>query len=516
MKKLFADTRILDKACRENFGLSEDLMMENAAESINQLILSISKDFKNPAPKILILVGSGNNGGDGYVLARKLHKNFQIFLYPVSEPKSQMCKIQAERAKKCGIQIIHVDEFEQILKFSDIFPIIYVDCIFGSGFHGKLDQKSAEIIEKINNSTGVKIACDISSGIDSNGNIESQNSNGELLAFSADFTISMGALKTSLYSDISKDFCGKISCAELGVCREIFETCDTNCEPEAILLEKSDLVLPTRKKQNTNKGTFGHTAVILGEKPGAAIIAGSAAFTFGCGLVTLVAASKLAENQNNLPVFCPPELMQNSEIPKNAKSIAVGMGLGFSADSKKIIEKILEFQKKQKIPIVLDADLFSCPEILKFLEQSNSENFPLVLTPHPKEFSSLLKLANFGEFSITEVVKNRISLSKSFVEKFPNSILLVKGANVCVTCKIDGKIKTFINPLGDSCIAKGGSGDVLSGLIAALLAQGFSLFESVKNASLAHAISAQNMSGSYSVSPFDLILGIKNLKIDFE
>ena len=121
-------------------------------------------------------------------------------------------------------------------------------------------------------------------------------------------------------------------------------------------------------------------------------------------------------------------------------------------------------------------------------------------------------MTGFGEVSVKEIVKNRIALSKKFVENYPNVVLLLKGANVCITCKNSaGKIETFINPLGDCCIAKGGSGDVLSGMIAALLAQGFSAFEAAKNASLAHALASQKMHGSYAVTPFSLIEKVAGL-----
>ena len=515
MKKLFSDTRILDRACRENYGLSEDLMMENAAEALKQAIFCAARAKNLENPTVIIFAGGGNNGGDGYALGRKIQGILETFIYCVNEPVSEQCKIQAKRAKKAKIPFLTDEMLEEKTKKIAIF----VDCIYGSGFHGCFEQKIAELIEKINGCGGIKIACDIPSGIDSKGQIESSGSDGKELAFKADFTVCMGALKSAFYSDFAKDFCGKISCADLGISRELFENSvcgEDGLEPEAFLLEASDLILPERKKQNANKGSFGHVAVILGEKPGAAVISGKAAFGFGAGLVTLVAANSAANGAENrfLQVPCPAELMQGSELPDNVKAVAVGMGLGlFSCGAERFLKNFFDFQTREKyIPTVFDADMFYSKYLVQFLEKFAVDKNMSVLTPHPKEFASLLEMTGFGEVSVKEIVKNRIALSKKFVENYPNVVLLLKGANVCITCKNSaGKIETFINPLGDCCIAKGGSGDVLSGMIAALLAQGFSAFEAAKNASLAHALASQKMHGSYAVTPFSLIEKVAGL-----
>ena len=519
MKKLFSDTRILDRTCRENYGLSEDLMMENAAEALKQEVFLAVKERNLEKPCVIIFAGGGNNGGDGYALGRKLQGSLETFIYCVKEPVSEQCRIQADRAKKAKIPFLTDEVLEEKTKRIAIF----VDCIYGSGFHGCFEQKTAELIEKINECTGIKIACDIPSGIDSKGQIESTGSNGQKLAFKADFTVCMGALKAAFYSDMAKDFCGRISCAELGISRELFENsaCGSEkLEVEAFLLEASDLVLPERKKQDANKGSFGHVAVILGEKPGAAVIAGKAAFGFGAGLVTLVSAGVAGNRAENgfLQVACPAELMQSSKLPENVRAVAVGMGLGRSSCvSEGFLKSFFAFQMQGKyIPTVFDADMFYSKEFVQFLEKSSVDKNMCVLTPHPKEFASLLEMTGFGEFSVEEIVKNRVLLSKKFVESYPNVVLLIKGANVCITCKNpDGKIETFVNPLGDCCIAKGGSGDVLSGMVAALLAQGFSFFEAAKNASLAHALASREMHGSYAVTPFTLIEKVAGLSEPF-
>ena len=153
--------------------------------------------------------------------------------------------------------------------------------------------------------------------------------------------------------------------------------------------------------------------------------------------------------------------------------------------------------------MIVDADIFNMDVVLEILKREN-----LVITPHPKEFVSLLKMANIVDISIEELQNNRFKYSEEFCEKYPNVTLLLKGANVII-----GKDnKFFINPHGTSALAKGGSGDILSGLVGALLAQGYTPLNAAINASLAHTKLVQNYKGAdFSLTPEDLIAGIGNL-----
>mgnify|MGYP004690659995 FL=1 len=146
--------------------------------------------------------------------------------------------------------------------------------------------------------------------------------------------------------------------------------------------------------------------------------------------------------------------------------------------------------------------MFYHNDLRGILEKGN-----LVLTPHLKEFSSALKILGFGEFSIREIERKKIELMTDFSSRFPNVVLLLKGANVFIA----QKEKIYINTLGRNNLAKGGSGDVLSGLIVALLAQGYSLLDSAINASLAHSLASQKVQSSFGLEPMDLINVIKTL-----
>ena len=461
MQKLFDEVNSLDKRCYEKFLLSEDLLMEHAASS---MALYISENYSS-CKSILIICGSGNNGADGIALARLLHTKFDVKLYLFSDVKSNMAKLQLQRAQSLGVNIVAE------LSNADVI----VDCIFGTGLNKPLSKHYKNLINTRNSYQSVKIACDIPSGINSFGQVES-------VAFEADVTITMGALKTPLFSDVAKDYVGKIVVADLGIQRNLYEI-DSN----KFLLDESDMNLPFRNKKNSHKGSFGHLNVIAGCKKGAGIIAANAAFGFGTGLVSIVC-------HENLDL--PYHIMQTHFISENCTAIAIGMGLGkYETDE---IRKILN----KDVAKIIDADLFYDKLICEVLNQE------IVLTPHPKEFISLLKLCEIANISVQELQDNRFLYVEKFCKKYPNVVLLLKGANVIIS----QNEKLYVNSFGSAVLSKGGSGDVLSGLIGSLLAQGYKSLEAAISASLAHALGARNYKkNNYSLIPSDLIEEIKKL-----
>lgn len=470
MQNVFKSVETLDKSAVERFHLSNEILMENAASAIEQII-----DERVSAPNALIIIvcGRGDNGADGFALARRLSAKYNIKVFApeslANRTQSDLNALQRERFEAVG------GKFIDKLFSCDMI----VDCLFGSGFSGEIDSQMGDLIAQMNAVGRLKIACDISSGLLAT-NAKSIESKSDFGIFKADITIAMGALKSAYFSDFAKDFVGEIAVANLGISRANYES-DSNIK----LLEISDLKLPQRFAQNTHKGRFGHSCVIAGEKEGACILSALSAFAFGSGLVSIIGEVK------NLP----HHIMNATQLPNNCNAIAFGMGLGAK------IERY-NFDFLGKIPSVIDADMFYHNDLRGILEKGN-----LVLTPHLKEFSSALKILGFGEFSIREIERKKIELMMDFSSRFPNVVLLLKGANVFIA----QKEKIYINTLGRNNLAKGGSGDVLSGLIVALLAQGYSLLDSAINASLAHSLASQKVQSSFGLEPMDLINAIKML-----
>ncbi len=472
MRKVFRNCYEMDRRCCEVYGLTEDILMEHAAEGMESYIRHHLKE----ANSILIVAGPGNNGADGIALARLMQFAFpSVKLYIPFGISTVMAKLQLERVQKLD----YVEIVEGIGEAD-----IIVDALFGAGLSRPLDALSQEIVESMNNLNGFKLACDIPTGIDESGQIATE-------AFAADVTITMGARKESLYSDAVKDTVGEIVRVDLGL-RYNYYTKDMPVS--SYLLDREDMALPSRDfSQVTHKGSFGHAAVFCGEKEGAGIIAGMAASRFGAGLTTLISHENITS---------PAYLMHTSDLPPTATAMAIGMGLGGYLDSAFLARRVVE----SRLPIVLDADSFYHQDLLGILEQKERE---IILTPHPKEFTALWEATMGEKVTTAQVQADRFGMVRAFSARYPHVTLLLKGATMLIV----QEEKVHINPFGSAKLSKGGSGDVLSGLIVALLAQGYSGIDAAIQGSLALTAAAQRYSGaSYALLPEDLIAQIVQLE----
>ena len=463
MHYVFEETKTLDERCYTTFGLTPEILMEHAGFALAR---SVKKKL-TCKKSALFVCGMGNNGADGVVAARLLHGAYQVSIYLPFQPKSDLAKLQIERAKKVGVPI--VDEL--------VDADVYVDAFFGAGLNRPLDDFTCKLLETLNAKQGYKIACDIPSGILSDLTLSP-------VIFQAHETVTMGALKLALLNDTVKDAIGNIKVANLGIARSQYETPSPN-----FLLRKSDLKLPLRIKKNTNKGTFGHVAIVQGSKEGAARLAGMGAFHFGVGLVTL-----LGEKPKKLPIY----LMNSETLPKNANVIVAGMGLEMPFDEAALKTLLLS----NTLPLVIDASL-SHHQLINDIIASQK---PVVLTPHPKEFSAILELTCKEKISVEMIQQNRFKHAKRFSLVFPHVVLVLKGANTIIAHK--GEL--FINTYGTPSLSKGGSGDVLAGMIGALLAQGYTPKDAAISASLAHTLVSEKFTcNNFALTPMDICKGLK-------
>lgn len=439
MRNLYIETATLDQRAVAQFDLTEALMMEHAAMSLERIIRE-----RFPLDSIVLIVcGHGNNGADGRILARLLEGDYEV-------------------TTKHNVHQ-HYD--------------IIVDALFGSGLNRPLDSLTQELLNYLNTADAYRIACDVPTGLYTDGTVDPHT-------FKADITVTMGALKRGMFSDAAKEIMGEIVVADLGVSRVRYEI-----PSPWQLLELTDLQLPHRVQTSAHKGSYGHLSVICGEKVGASVIAGSAGLRFGAGLVSLITC----EN-----VLVPHELMQSHSLPDTTTAIALGMGLGSEFCDQELSKLV-----NNNYPLVLDADIFYHSMFPDLLKRNN-----IVLTPHPKEFTQILRLTGISDINVATLQNDRFEYTQRFCKAFPNIVLVLKGANVI----IGHNDQFFINPHGTVALAKGGSGDVLSGLIGALLAQGYTPLDAAIQASLAHALAAQKSpKNNYALTPFDLIESITTL-----
>jgi hydroxyethylthiazole kinase-like uncharacterized protein yjeF len=461
MQKIFDHCYDLDRRCYEKFNLTEDILMEHAAEAMNRHI----REYEGPKERILIVAGPGNNGADGITLARLLQGDFSVTLHLPYGARSAMAKLQYERLCQLGMEA------------SETLPIqadIVVDALFGAGFSKPLDTRGIELVDTLNAMEGYKLACDIPTGINPEGNPNP-------IAFRADTTITMGALKKALYADHAKPYVGEILVADLGVSRKVYEH-----HTDTFLLEESDFVPPLRTNPASHKGHYGHLCVVAGKKSGAAVLCGMAALRFGAGLVTLLTERRI----DHLPY----SLMQSGELPQSTTAVAMGMGLGYDFDPVLVESEIL----KNDYPLLLDADMCYVPWVKTLLDKCSRT----VITPHPKEFAVLLKTLGIDEVDAAEIQNDRFGWAKRFSDRYPDTVLVLKGANTLVASR--GIL--YVNPLGTPVLSQAGSGDVLSGIVASLLAQGYTPLNAAIQGTLAHALAARRYKGAnYSATAEDLI-----------
>jgi len=460
MQNLFDEVETLDRRCYDAYGLSEELLMEHAAEA---MAVAVRGRFGGGS-RVVIVCGPGNNGADGLVLARLLHGGYRVEVLLPMGAKSPMATLQFERLQKLGVPVVTE------LSACDVL----VDALFGSGLTRPLEMEVAALVERMNALEAFKLACDMPTGLRKSGACDAA-------VFRADLTVTMGALKRGMFSDAAKNVTGEITVADLGVDRSLYEN-----ETAWKLLERADLQLPLRENADVHKGSFGHLGVVCGEKSGAAVLAGRAALRFGAGLVTLL---------SNEEVAIPYELMQSHLRPETVNAVAIGMGLGQEFAEHELRERI-----DNDIPLICDADIFAHTMLPELLRRKR-----IVLTPHPKEFTTLLRRTGIADIDVATLQSDRFGYVEAFCRAYPDAVLLLKGANVIIG---QGE-RFYVNPHGTNALAKGGSGDVLSGLVGALLAQGYAPLDAALHASLAHTEAALHFKGQrYALTPDDLIEGI--------
>lgn len=483
--KIFTTLQIrqLDQYTIEREPIASIGLMERAADRILQ---EFKKDWSMKRD-IVILAGPGNNGGDGLALGRMLLQiGYDVQVVLLHNGKlSADCKQNKER-----IAELFPDFFiEQINSF--IPPelsenTIIVDALFGSGLSRSLDGIFDKAVDWITHSRKTIVSIDIPSGLEG----EKCARKGDKIV-KADITYTLQTPKLSFLFAENEEFVGKWKVIDI----QIHPKGITDTETNYYYLEKA--IIKQRLKSRSrfsHKGTFGHALVWAGKKgmAGAAVLASKAALRSGAGLVSV---HSIDENRIILQSTVPEAIFLN-ELDEfdGYNSIAFGPGLGTESQ---IAEKLFEFLKKIKKPCILDADALNIISQHKNFIESIPRNS--ILTPHPKEFERL-----FG--SATNSLERMEKAS--FKSKELGVIIVLKGANTLIATP-DGKV--YFNSTGNPGMAVGGMGDVLTGIIAGLLAQGYSSEDSAILGTYLHGLAgdiATNDQSEESLLPSDVISNI--------
>jgi len=458
--------REMDRKTIEDFGLPGMVLMETAARGALDALYSLVPDLA--ARSIAVFAGKGNNGGDGFVMARCLFGQgaaVTVYLLANRENIKGDARTNLELLYKMGAPVVELPDKTAFAKKHKALARheVWIDAILGTGLASPLEGYFKAVVEFINRQPGVKFAVDIPSGL------FADTGRGGVV-FQADATATMGAMKTGMAQEPGASLSGKITVVDIGIPSHVVES----VRPDTFLLTRrmAAEALPLRDAA-AHKGNTGHVLVAAGSpgKTGAGALAANAAMRAGAGLVTVATPKSLGPVLESLAVepmtLYLPETDDKTLGEDAAKPLlaalagkaafAVGPGLGTGEQTARLVSLLLE---KVKIPMVVDADALNClaknPGILKKVKA------PVILTPHPGEMARLAGL------STAQIQADRIQCARDFA--VANKVhLVLKGART-VIAHPDSTV--YINPTGNSGMASAGMGDVLTGVIAALLAQG--------------------------------------------
>ena len=473
-----AEMRDVDRLTTERFGVPSLLLMENAAA---RTVEATGKKFGDVADKrALIICGRGNNGGDGAAIARLLHNKGAgidvLLLGRVEDAKGDArtnFEAALEIATKAGakLRFVEIETPEQFWAEATAYPhALFFDAIFGTGLTRPASGVFEEAIHLLNDHTNDSpvISVDIPSGVAS----DSQELIGP--AVKADLTVTFTAPKIGNILPPAADLCGEMVIASIGSPDELVNSSGSRLN----LVEPGDVerwLAASRRSPHANKGDVGKVLVVAGSrgKTGAACLAGEAALRAGCGLVTIATA------ESSQPIVasrviseCMTEPLAETsagsvaheaadrvlELAAERDVLAIGPGLGSTDKSTRAFMRVVTLKRQR--PIVIDADgLNSLAPWVRNLRGSGE--LPMILTPHPGEMARLVSKP------IAEILKNPIDAARSFAVE--RGVILVLKGSPSVIAAPDGQV--YVNSTGNAGMATGGTGDVLTGMIASFVAQ---------------------------------------------
>lgn len=472
----------------EEIGVPSMVLMERAALEVVRCMEEEQLDFR----KVLVICGSGNNGGDGYAIARLLHlkgHDVTIFFAGNSQKRSEENAQQAKIAAHYEIPVITNLGTEE-------YSVI-IDALFGTGLKREVTGHYREVLCSVNLMAGKKVAVDLPSGI--------HDTTGARMgiAFCADLTVAIAFPKRGLFLQEGNVCAGKILTGDIGISSETFSEGTVTFG-----YEKQDLFLgfPKRKK-NSHKGSYGKVLMIAGSKgmSGAAYLSAKAAYAVGAGLVQIYTHE---ENRVILQQLLPEAIIttydtfdseQLEKLIQWADLIGIGCGLGKSDTAERVMQYTL---KRALVPCVVDADGINI--LSKHMEWIEETNALIVLTPHMKEMSRMLQC------SVKELIEQRMEKLHAFVERY-KVVCVLKDARTLVAKEHQN---TYLNLSGNAAMAKAGSGDVLAGVIVGILAQQCEPYTSACLGVFLHGLAgdmARDKKGAYSVLASDLVAEISSV-----
>ncbi|WP_068776685.1 bifunctional ADP-dependent NAD(P)H-hydrate dehydratase/NAD(P)H-hydrate epimerase [Paenibacillus sp. FJAT-26967] len=488
----------IDRRAVHEIGIREDTLMESAGQAVARVLMD-----RFPAEaRIVVLAGAGNNGGDGIVIARVLKSHgrcAELWLVPPKDKLKGAAAAALNVYEKSGYDFRDYNEEEALLDRELERASLIVDALLGIGVKGELREPYRTLISSLNGRRAAVYAVDLPSGVPADGGAVEK-------AVRADATVTIQYPKLGAFTHPAASYFGERIIADIGIPPAAAAGLPSRRSTWSLADVRRTL---PRRTEASHKGTHGRALVAGGSRtmPGAVVLASRAALRSGAGLVTTAlpdAVHAIAAGQYPEAMYMPSPSTEDGffrdklplEDAGDFNAIAVGPGLGRTRGARAVVEQVL----RQETVVVLDADaLFHAADLLPLLRQRNR---PLVLTPHPGE------MARLTGRTIEEVERDRFGVSARLAAD-TGAYIVLKGPYTIVTGP-DGT--QHVNTSGNAALAKGGSGDVLTGIITAFVMQHASPMEAISNAVFVHGRSAELLTaGGHSlldVLASDVIEGI--------
>ncbi len=505
--------REIDCKAIEESNLSGLILMENAGFRIFLSLKNIYPDLR--LKKVIIFAGSGNNGGDGFVVARHLYNygvKVKVFLLTPSnkikgEAEENLNIINKMKVALIEVETVNLEEVQKAIQNSDLI----IDAILGTGLQGKATGTKAKIIDLINISNKEVVAIDVPSGLNADtGKIEGP-------CIKASYTVTLALPKIGLLLFPGASYAGKLLIEDIGIPSYLSK--NDKIKTNLITREVVKSLLPFRSIYS-HKGSFGKVLILAGSvgMTGAAYLTSEAAIRSGAGIVVLgiprslnpIMEVKLTEVMT-LPL-AETEKQSLAEdaggtilkLMKNYSVLGIGPGISRIVKTQRLVRIIVE---NSHIPLVVDADaIYALDEDPALLKKTK---IPLVITPHPGE---LAKLVNKD---INYIIANQLDITREIAQKF-GIVVVLKGARTIIANK-EGEV--YINIGDNSGMATGGSGDILTGIICSLIAQGADIFSASIAGVYIHGLAgdlARDIKGERGMIAGDILSQIPRAFLDIE
>ena len=487
----------IDSFAINSLGIPAEVLMGRSGLAVASAVRGTSK----VGSRVLILAGKGNNGGDGYAAACNLFPDYDVTVIDVfsAGQKTEEGKSYLDKFISLGGRVLPYGE--GALNLISTVDVI-VDAIFGTGFLGEPPSSLKKLAELVDASPAKKIAVDVPLGVNADDGSISP------IAIPSHITVALSYLKPGLLSYPAREYCGKVILDTIGMPADVIEE---SIHFRNYLFDQGEAIASLPKRaENSSKGSFGKALLITGSKtyPGAGILALEAALRGGVGYVTQVADSNEIESYiHRFPESLFARELISDDGEYNVEKIVNASGrntstlIGSGCECTSALADLTEaLIKADGSPLIIDASAINAIAQYKGREILRNAKRKIILTPHPLEFSRL------SDLSVDYIQRYRISAARSFAREY-GVILVLKGAATITT---DGD-RLYINSTGSSALAKAGSGDVLSGLLASILAYHSDPIVAAALSVYLHGKAADNLSERLSrlgVTPSDLPIEI--------